>query len=153
MKTVHDSCTRIVISAVLGLCAMVLLTPSPLHGQLLTFCKQDLADYTAQSNFERFPDGRPKVPEDLMERARELSSEEVWAVLEEKGFHNQYADGFQILHPETPMVGRAFTVQFIPDRPDGDWIASSNSKAAGIRLLSLWPTKSYAHLGDVLIVD
>src|SRR6266403_1118474 len=79
MKTVHDSCTRIVISVVLGLCAMVLLTPSPLHGQLLTFSKQELADYTAQSNFERLPDGRPKVPDDLIERARELSSEEVWA--------------------------------------------------------------------------
>ena len=153
MNTVHDSCTRIVISAVLGLCAMVLLTPSPLHGQLLTFSKQELADYTAQSNFERFPDGRPKIPEDLMERARELSSEEVWAVLEEKGFHNQYADGFQILHPETPLVGRAFTVQFMPERPDVHKIASAKAKERGIGPLTNQTAIDMLQPGDVLIVD
>src|SRR5436305_13136830 len=100
MKTVHDSCTRIVISAVLGLCAMVLLTPSPLRGQSLTFSKQELADYTAQSNFERFPDGRPKIPEDLMERARDLSSEEAWTVLADKACKDQCAAGSKILVPE-----------------------------------------------------
>src|SRR6266705_1207075 len=153
MKTVHDSCTRIVISAVLGLCAMVLLTPSPVHGQLLTFSKQDLADYTAQSNFERFLDGRPKVPEDLMERARELSSEEVWAVLEEKGFHNQYADGFQILHPEKPMVGRAFTVQFMPERPDVKGVASAKAKERGLGSLTNQLAIDMLQPGDALIVD
>src|SRR5438045_7793696 len=153
MKTVHDSCTRIVISAALGLCAMVLLTPSPLHGQLLTFSKQDLADYTAQSNFERFPDGRPKVPEDLMERARELSSEEVWAVLEEKGFHNQYADGFQILHPGKPMAGRAFTVQFMPLRPDIENVAKAKAKEHGLARLMNQTAIDMLQPGDVLVVD
>src|SRR6266576_1805242 len=153
MKTVHDFYTRIVISVVLGLCAMVLLTPSPLHGQLLTFSKQELADYTAQSNFERLPDGRPKVPDDLIERARELSSEEVWAVLEEKGFRNQYADGFQILHPEKPMVGRAFTVQFMPDRPDVNKIASAKAKERGLGPLTNQLAIDMLQAGDVLIVD
>src|ERR1700730_407613 len=153
MKTVDYSCARIVISVVLGLSAMVLLMPSPLHGQLLTFSKQELADYTAQSNFERLPDGRPKVPEDLMERARELSSEEVWAVLEEKGFHNQYADGFQILHPEKHMVGRAFTVQFMPERPDVNTIASAKAKERGIGTLTNQTAIDMLQPGDVLIVD
>jgi regulator of RNase E activity RraA len=141
------------LSAVLGLCGMVLFTPSPLHGQLLTFSKQELADYTAQSNFERLPDGRPKVPEDLMERARELSSEEVWAVLEQKGFHNQYADGFQILHPEKHMVGRAFTVQFMPERPDVNAIASAKAKERGIGTLTNQTAIDMLQPGDVLIVD
>src|SRR6266568_8049497 len=153
MKTVHDSCTRIVISAVLGLCAMVLLTPSPVHGQFLTFSKQELTDYTAQSTFERLPDGRPKVPEDLLERARELSSEEVWAVLEEKGFHNQYADGFQILHPEKPMVGRAFTVQFMPERPDVKGVASAKAKERGLGPLTNQTAIDMLQPGDALIVD
>jgi 4-hydroxy-4-methyl-2-oxoglutarate aldolase len=153
MKTVRDSRARIVLSAVLGLCAMVLFTPSPLHGQLLTFSKQELADYTAQSNFERLPDGRPKVPEDLMERARELSSEEVWAVLEQQGFHNQYADGFQILHPAKHMVGRAFTVQFMPERPDVNTIASAKAKERGIGTLTNQTAIDMLQPGDVLIVD
>ena len=67
-----------------ALCVLVisLFAPRFVQAQLSSFSKQDLMDYTAQEPFERFPDGRPKVPNDLLERARELSSEEVWAVLE-----------------------------------------------------------------------
>src|SRR5207302_2561410 len=83
--------------------------------QLITFSKQDLTDFTRQNPFDRFSDGRPKIPDTLLQQARELSSEEVWAVLdEEHQFRNQYADGFRILHPDKPMAGRAFTVQFMP---------------------------------------
>src|SRR5260221_14140227 len=96
------------------------MTAGPARAQLVTFSKQDLVDYSAQSPFERFPDGRPKVPDNLLQQARELSSEEVWAVLEEKGFNNQYPDGVRILHPKKPMDGRAFTLQFIPQQPDLD---------------------------------
>src|SRR5580765_7910787 len=98
------------------------------HAQLFTFPKQELIDYTAKSPFDRLADGRPKVPDAMIERARELSSEEVWAGLPEKGFRNQYADGFQVLHPGKTMVGRAFTVQFMPMRADVDQVASNKAK-------------------------
>src|SRR5260221_14542687 len=107
------------IRAALIFCALA-ATAGPARPQLVTFSKQDLVDYSAQSPFERFPDGRPKVPDNLLQQARELSSEEVWAVLQDKGFNNQYADGFRILHPKKPMDGRAFTLQFIPQQPDLD---------------------------------
>ncbi len=153
MKTTPASFARIVTTAVLALCTMALLSPSSMRGQLVTFTKQDLADYTAQSTFDRLPDGRPKVPDDLLERARELSSEEVWAVLEEKGFRNQYADGFQILHPEKPMVGRAFTVQFMPERPDVSKVASAKAKERGLGSLTNQLAIDMLQPGDVLIVD
>src|SRR5437870_6767441 len=120
------------IHALLCGCAIAFLAPGSIRAQLLTFSKQELMDYTAQEPFDRFPDGRPKVPNDLLERARELSSEEVWAVLQQRGFNNQYADGFQILHPGKPMVGRAFTVQFMPLRPDVDEIARNKAKDRGV---------------------
>jgi len=123
------------------------------QAQLLSFSKQDLMDYTGQEPFDRFPDGRPKVPNDLLERARELSSEEVWAVLEQRGFHNQYADGFQILHPGKPMVGRAFTVQFMPLRPDIDEIAKNKAKEHGIPRLMNQTAIDMLQPGDVLVVD
>ena len=153
MKTTPASFARIVTTAVLALCTMAPLSPSSMRGQLVTFTKQDLADYTAQSTFDRLPDGRPKVPDDLLERARELSSEEVWAVLEEKGFRNQYADGFQILHPEKPMVGRAFTVQFMPERPDVSKVASAKAKERGLGSLTNQLAIDMLQPGDVLIVD
>src|SRR5438094_7453049 len=124
------------IHALLCGCAIAFLAPGSICAQLFTFSKQELMDYTAQEPFDRLPDGRPKVPNDLLERARELSSEEIWAVLEQRGFHNQYADGFQILRPGKPMVGRAFTVQFMPLRPDVDEIAKDKAKEHGIPRLT-----------------
>jgi 4-hydroxy-4-methyl-2-oxoglutarate aldolase len=136
-----------------ALCAITLLAPSPLRAQLNTFSKQDLTDYTAQNPFDRFPDGRPKVPDALLQQARELSSEEVWAVLQEKKYDNQYADGFRILHPDKPMVGRAFTVQFMPMRQDVDQVAEAKAKERGLPHLSNQTAIDMLQPGDVLIVD
>lgn len=141
------------VKVVLCVCLISVFAPRSAQAQLLSFSKQDLIDYTAQEPFERFPDGRPKVPNDLVERARELSSEEVWAVLEQRGFHNQYADGFQILHPGKPMVGRAFTVQFMPLRPDIDEVAKSKTKEHGIARLTNQTAIDMLQPGDVLVVD
>lgn len=135
----------------LFLCVAVSATAS--FGQLFNFPKQELVDYTAQNPFDRLADGRPKVPGNLLERARGLSSEEVWAVLSEKGFNNQYADGFQVLHPGKTMVGRAFTVQFMPLRGDVDEIAKSKAKAHGLPHLYNQTAMDMLQPGDVLVVD
>src|SRR5205807_8807679 len=124
------------VKAALSVSVITFIASGSTQAQLLNFSKQDLVDYTAQEPFDRLPDGRPKVPNDFLERARELSSEEIWAVLEQRGFHNQYADGFQILHPGKPMVGRAFTVQFMPLRPDIDEITRNKAKEHGVPRLT-----------------
>ena len=144
---------RLALIVFLGACATVLLAPTPASAQLFTFPKPDLVDYTAQSPFDRFPDGRPKVPDDLIERARGLSSEEVWAVLHEKGFNNQYADGFQVLQPAKTMVGRAFTVQFMPLRSDVDEVAQTKAKDHGLKQLMNQTAIDMLQPGDVLVVD
>jgi len=141
------------IQALLCGCAIAFLAPGPIHAQLFTFSKQELMDYTAQEPFDRLSDGRPKVPNDMMERARELSSEEIWAVLQQRGFNNQYADGFQVLHPGKTMVGRAFTVQFMPTRSDVDDIARAKAKNSGRAGLTNQTAIDMLQPGDVLIVD
>src|SRR5712691_7040923 len=108
------------------------LTPVLSHAQLFTLTKDQMIDYTAQNPFERFPDGRPKVPDELIERARGMSSEEVLAILPGKGFRNQYEDGFRILHPDKKLVGRAFTLQFMPLRPDLDGVINAGAQKAGL---------------------
>lgn len=134
-------------------CSILLLLPYSANAQLISFSKQDLIDYTAANPFDRLPDGRPKVPEDLMERARGLSSEEVWAILREKGFNNQYADGFQVLHPGKTLVGRVFTVQFMPVRADVEDIAEKKAKEHGIKRLMNQTAIDMLQPGDVLVVD
>src|ERR1700730_19167020 len=108
--------------------AVVLLASTCAYAQLFVFPKQELIDYTSKSPFDRLADGRPKGPDAMLERARDLSSEEVWAGLHAEGFKNQYADGFQVLHPGKTMVGRAFTVQFMPLRADVDEITKNKVK-------------------------
>jgi regulator of RNase E activity RraA len=131
----------------------VLLYPISTNAQLITFSKQDLIDYTAANPFDRLPDGRPKVPDDLMERARDLSSEEVWAVLQQKGYNNQYADGFIVLHPGKTLVGRVFTVQFMPLRSDVGDIATAKAKDRGVPRLTNQTAIDMLQPGDVLVVD
>lgn len=121
--------------------------------QLINFSKDQLIEYTSKNPFDRLPDGRPKVPDDLIERARGLSSEEVWAVLQAKGYNNQYADGFQVLHPGKTMVGRAFTVQFMPVREDVDGVIQSKHKQLTGKHLHNQTAIDMLQPGDVLVVD
>jgi 4-hydroxy-4-methyl-2-oxoglutarate aldolase len=139
------------LTATLALCALV--PPAVSQAQLVKFSKQELIDYTAQNPFGRLPDGRPRVPDDLLERARGLSSEEIWEVLEDKGYHNQYADGFQVLHPGKTMVGRALTVQFMPLRSDVNQVAKAKAKDDGIPRLTNQTAIDRLESGDVLVVD
>jgi 4-hydroxy-4-methyl-2-oxoglutarate aldolase len=133
---------------------MALLVSTGAYAQLFTMPKQELIDYTAKNPFDRFPDGRPKVPDAMIERARDLSSEEVWSGLEQaQGFKNQYADGFQVLHPGKTMVGRAFTVQFMPLRADVDEVAKSKAKQRGLPNLFNQTAIDMLQPGDVLVVD
>ena len=143
---------RLCVAAILYGCAWLVFMPASV-AQLLSFPPQELVDYSPQNPFDRLADGRPKVPDDLIEQARGLSSEEVWAVLEGKGLHNQYADGFQVLHPGKTMVGRAFTVQFMPMRSDVDDVAKAKARARGIRRLTNQTAIDMLQPGDVLVVD
>jgi 4-hydroxy-4-methyl-2-oxoglutarate aldolase len=146
--------TQMIRPAICGLavCVAAVVAP-PLRGQIYTLTKEQMIEYTAQNPFERFPDGRPKVPESIIERAKGLSAEEVFNVLPGKGFRNQYEDGFQVLHPGKKMVGRAFTVQFMPTRPDVDAVMNAKAKEKGIPVLKNQVALDMLQPGDVLVVD
>ena len=133
--------------------AVALILASSADAQVFTLTRDELVAISAQNPFERFPDGRPRVPDEMIERARGLSAEEIWAVLPQRGFANQYEDGFQVLHPGTKLVGRAFTAQFMPMRPDIDEPMQDRAKAAGLARLSNQTVIDMLQPGDVLIVD
>src|SRR2546423_12941478 len=98
------------------LLATLALAPA-VRGQIFTFSRERLIKYTAQNPYERFPDGRPKVPDALLDKVREMSAEEIIGIAR-RGYPNQYVDGFRILSPGKTMVGRAMTLQLMPSRPD-----------------------------------
>ena len=80
--------------------------------------KEHLVEYTPEWKGERFPDGRPKVPDAILDRMASVTLEEAWAVVIAAGFAHQYADGWLSIHPEKVLVGRALTSQWLPGRPD-----------------------------------
>jgi regulator of RNase E activity RraA len=142
------------ISAIaVGACAAAVLLPALAQAQVFTLTREQLTELTAKNPFERFPDGRPKVPDSAMERARGLSAEEVWAILPRAGFRNQYEDGFRVLHPGKKLVGRAFTVQFMPVRPDVDDVLTAKAKAKGLARWNNQVAIDMLQPGDVLVVD
>jgi regulator of RNase E activity RraA len=140
-------------SLAVSVCLLALLAPTCAQAQLFTLTREQLIEFTAQNPFDRFPDGRPKVPDALIERARGMSAEEAWAVLPGKGFRNQYEDGFQVLHPGKKLLGRAFTLQFMPVRPDIDSVLNSQAKARGVERLNNQYAIDMLQPGDVLVVD
>ncbi|MGQ0600500.1 MAG: RraA family protein [Anaerolineales bacterium] len=80
--------------------------------------REDLIELTALNPFERFPDGRPRVPDDLIERMKLVTTEEAWGVLREHDYVRQFAGEWKETHPGKITVGRAVTAQFLPHRPD-----------------------------------
>jgi 4-hydroxy-4-methyl-2-oxoglutarate aldolase len=73
---------------------------------------------TSEWKGERLPDGRPKVSDLILERLKNISIEEAWGVLRNKGFQNQFEGDWTIVNPEEPMTGRVVTAQYMPLRPD-----------------------------------
>ena len=80
--------------------------------------REDLIELTKLNPFDRFEDGRPCVPDDILEQMRLVTTEEAWAVLRDSGYHRQFEGNWLETHPGTITVGRAVTAQFLPHRPD-----------------------------------
>jgi regulator of RNase E activity RraA len=122
-------------------------------GQVFTFTREEMIRYTAKNPYDRFPDGRPKVPDALLEKVRGLTAEEIWVILPGEGYPNQYEGGWQILHPEKKLVGRAVTAQFMPARPDVSEVSEAPAKAKGIIGSPHQRVIDALGPGDVLVVD
>jgi regulator of RNase E activity RraA len=80
--------------------------------------KDELIYLTPEWDGDRFDDGRPRVPDDILERMKSVTLEEAWAVLRGDNFNYQYEGDWQVLDPEAVLVGRAVTATFMPGRPD-----------------------------------
>lgn len=138
-------------------CRVVLATlmvPLSVSGQMHTLTRDQMLKYTANNPYERFPDGRPMVPDSVLEKFKAMSAEEILPIVR-SGYANQYVDGFRILSPGKTMVGRAMTLQLMPSRPDisdvdqKEWAA----KTPGQPRLSHQTALDMLQKGDVFVAD
>lgn len=118
-----------------------------------TATKEQIIFLTPQWEGDRFEDGRPKVADDILERMKGVAIEEAWGVLRNEGYHNQFEGGWQPLHDDVPVVGRALTVQYMPNRPDvSDQIKKKGKTDGQIGNTNSWPI-DMLQIGDVYVAD
>lgn len=99
--------------------------------QLGMFSNEQRIALTSQWKGERLPDGRPRVPESILERMKTVSAEEAWAVLKEARYDHQFEGGWKVINPGKRLVGRVVTAQFMPARPDLNAMINRNAAAEG----------------------
>ncbi len=139
-------------SIVTGMC---LLLSAMVQSQGVASTPEYIMSLTANWKGERSADGRPKVPDALLNRLKKIQIEEAWGYLRGLNYHNQYEGNWEIIHPDSVMTGRVVTTQYMPLRPDfkqliqlegarenRDTIGGSNS----------WPIE-ILQPGDVYVAD
>ena len=136
---------------VVALLAAVVAAPG-VWGQVFSLTREQMMKYTAQNPFDRFPDGRPKVPDALLEKVKDMSAEEVLG-LAQRGYRNQWEANWQILHPGKKLVGRAVTLQLMPTRPDVADVDAAARRANNLLRLNHQSAIDMLQKGDVFVVD
>ncbi|CCH57231.1 Demethylmenaquinone methyltransferase-like protein [Fibrisoma limi BUZ 3] len=110
---------------------------------------------TANWKGERMPDGRPLVPDIVLERLQNCTLEQIWGYLDRRGYRNQVEKDWIILKPGETMTGRVVTAQFMPTRPDLDSLVRAQGKAEGRAQkggINIWPIDILTK-GDIYVAD
>ena len=115
----------------LKLLGSLLLTAVCGYAQLGMFSPEQRIALTSEWKGERLPDGRPRVPDAILERMKTVSAEEAWAVLKEAKYEHQFEGGWKVINPGPRLVGRVVTAQFMPVRPDMNAMINKNAQAEG----------------------
>jgi len=140
---------RILVS-LLALCALA--PPLSAPGQV-KMTREQILFYTSEWKGDRFPDGRPRLPDSLLKRALNMTIEDVWEYLRGHGYRNQFETGWQALHADKPFAGRALTAQYMPTRPDMERAILAEGKVEGrVSGTNSWPINEL-QTGDVYVAD
>ncbi len=117
---------------------------------------------TSEWKGERFPDGRPKISDNLLERSKNVAIEALWGALrnqrvegQQGAYNNQYMGEWNVIWPDKPMSGRAVTAQYMPSRPDVEAYVKAQGKLEGRAQTggtNSWPIDALVE-GDIYVAD
>jgi regulator of RNase E activity RraA len=118
-----------------------------------TIPKDELTFLTSQWKGERFADGRPKVPDDLLIRAKNIGIDDAWTVLKNLGYTNQFEGGWKTVNDSIKVIGRVVTAMYLPSRPDVEKEIKDRGVAQGRKgNTNSWPIDVLTK-GDVYVAD
>ncbi len=117
-------------------------------------CRDDIIQITAAWNGERFDDGRPRVPDDILRRLRDITFEEAWGPMHQNGYPRQYECRFRMTQPERRLVGRAVTCVMVPQREDlnNAMLQQGQQREHRRGTFNQWVIDNLVE-GDVVVVD
>ena len=119
----------------------------------LNLTPDELTEYTREWNGERFPDGRPKVPDGIIERMKRVTITQAWGVLTGQGYKWQYEGNWNCTHPDGVLVGRALTAVYMPRRPAIRTLMEEKGERCGcVGDQISWPIDMLVQ-GDVYVAD
>jgi regulator of RNase E activity RraA len=117
-----------------------------------TISKEELTFLTSEWKGERFPDGRPKLPDNILERAKHIMIDDAWTVMKNAGYLNQYEGNWKMVNDEA-MTGRAVTAMYLPSRPDLEKsIKERGAKQGRKGNTNSWPIDVLVK-GDLYVAD
>jgi 4-hydroxy-4-methyl-2-oxoglutarate aldolase len=117
------------------------------------FTKEHLIEFTHDWEGERFPDGRPRVADDIIERMRQVTLTQAWGSCRGGGYEHQFEGGFSCTHPGEVLCGRALTATFMPRRPDVYQTVEQQAERGGhVGAHIHWPINALVK-GDVYVAD
>jgi 4-hydroxy-4-methyl-2-oxoglutarate aldolase len=123
------------------------------EAQKVTLTADQIRALTSEWKGDRFPDGRPDPGDQLLTRLKNVSLEEAWGYLRNKGYQNQFEGDWMVIRPDSVMTGRAVTAQYLPMRPDYDKMIKDQGKAeARIGSTNSWPIDVLKE-GDIYVAD
>lgn len=149
--TLNDFCTMKRKCQIIACATLTLLCATAVSAQ--TIPKEELIFLTSEWKGERFPDGRPKVPDALLERAKHIYIDDAWTVLKNEGYGAQFEGGWKTVNDSVPVVGRALTAVYMPSRPDVEKQIKERGLAQGRKgSTNSWPIEVLTK-GDVYVAD
>lgn len=132
---------------------ILVLAVTPLWAQMEGFSRQQIVKYTPKNPYGRFADGRPNVPGDLIAKLSRASSEMLWKPLWDRGYQFQWEGRWRINRPEIKLIGRAFTAEYMPVRPDVEEVIETDAVREGLSDRTHTRVIGMLQPGDVLVVD
>ncbi len=104
---------------------------------------------------KRMEDSRPYVPDDILERMKNVSVTMAWSIVRGAGYSNCYenAAGWVVMYPDEAIVGRVLTAQYMPSHPDFNRAIMRQGRTEGrIGNSNSWPIDMLKK-GDVYVAD
>ena len=114
----------------------------------------DIIQLTPKWEGDRFDNGRPKVSDEILNRMENVTTEEVWSILWEKGYKFQFQGDWLRTHGNKVLVGRAVTATMVPSRPDlhDSLLEYGQNEENRIGFFNSWVIETL-QTDDVMVVD